>query len=217
MPVRATTRQLARVGPVHFQSLESELAPVARYLKGRMLNAGCGNRDLAGIAAIGAATSVVNYDVSSKIPGAVLGPLSRTPFGDQEFDAILCNAVLEHVPGIDTVMRELVRILKRGGHLVVAVPFLQPYHPDPTDFRRYTRAGLEELGALHDLRVIEMLPVHTIWQTLGWIAWRWAVEKGGVRRYAVYPAAWIMTRLFHRTDSRLSDNANTYQAVFMRK
>ena len=36
---------LVRVGPVHFQPLEQELEPVAKYFAGHVLNAGCGTRD----------------------------------------------------------------------------------------------------------------------------------------------------------------------------
>lgn len=217
MPVAAKdSSRLARVGPVHFQPLAQELAQVERYFRGRVLNAGCGNRDITGIAALAHADDVVNYDLQSTIPGAVLGPLTRTPFADSEFDTILVNAVLEHVPDIDGVMRELARILRAGGHLIAAVPYLQPYHPDPTDFRRYTREGLEELGASHGLRTVEILPVHTIWQTFGWIAWRWALEKRGLRPFVVYPFVWLTTRLFNRTDMRLMNNANTFQAVYTR-
>ena len=32
--------------PVVFQDLEQELEPVLKYLKGKVLNAGCGARDL---------------------------------------------------------------------------------------------------------------------------------------------------------------------------
>lgn len=214
MTVTANSYQLARVGPVHFQPLEYELAQVAKYFRGRLLNAGCGNRDISEIVTAEMAEHVVNYDMRSTIPGAILGPLAKTPFADGEFDTILCNAVLEHVPEIDCVMAELARVLKPGGFFIAAVPYLQPYHKDPTDFRRYTRDGLEELGRLHGLRTVEMLPVHTIWQTLGWIAWEWAVEKGGWRRSVVYPPVWLMTRLFNRTDNRLQNNANTFQAVY---
>jgi SAM-dependent methyltransferase len=216
MTVTADSYQLARVGPVHFQPLEHELRQVSKYFHGRLLNAGSGNRDISAIVTALGASDVVNYDMRSTIPGAILGPLAATPFEDGEFDTILCNAVLEHVPDVHGVMRELSRVLKPGGHFIVAVPYLQPYHEDPTDFRRYTRAGLEELGALHNLRTIEVIPVHTIWQTLGWIAWEWAVEKGGWRRSVTYPLVWLMTRLFNRTDHELRNNANTYQAVYIR-
>jgi SAM-dependent methyltransferase len=209
MTVTANSYQVARVGPVHFQPLEHELAQVSRYFRGRLLNAGCGNRDVSALVIGHGATEVINYDVRSTIPGAIL-----VPFEDAEFDTILCNAVLEHVPEIDRVMSELSRILKPGGHFIAAIPYLQPYHQDPTDFRRYTREGLEELGRLHGLRTVEILPLHTIWQTLGWIAWEWALEKRGWRTKVVYPLVWLTTRLFNRTDVRLRNNANTFQAVY---
>jgi SAM-dependent methyltransferase len=214
MSVTANSYQLARVGPVHFQPLELELLQVSKYLNGRLLNAGCGNRDVSEIVRGLGAGEVVNYDMRSTIPGAILGSLVDTPFGNDEFDTILCNAVLEHVPEIDKVMSELARSLKPGGHFIAAVPYLQPYHRDPTDFRRYTREGLEELGTMHGLRTVEIIPIHTIWQTLGWIAWEWAQEKRGVRPALVYPIVWVMTRLFNRTDRRLVNNANTFQAVY---
>lgn len=187
---------------------------VHKYCTGKVLNAGCGNRDLGDILRGFGAGEIVNYDIDSEIPGAVRGSLLQTPFADGEFDTIICNAVLEHVPEIDRVMRELTRVLKPGGYFVAAVPYLQPYHRNPTDFRRYTSEGLEEIGRLHGLRTVEILPLHSIAQTLGWIAWEWAKEKGGWRVAAVFPIVWLSTRLFHRTDMKLRRNANTFQAVY---
>jgi SAM-dependent methyltransferase len=187
---------------------------VRRYFKGRVLNAGCGNRDIGDILRGFGAGEVVNYDIDSSISGAIRGSLLATPFGDDEFDTIICNAVLEHVPEVERAIQELARVLKPGGYFIAAVPFLQPYHRSPTDFRRYTGEGLEELGRLHGLRTVEILPLHTIAQTLGWIAWEWAKEKRGWRVLAVYPIVWLSTRLYHRTDMKLRNNANTFQAVY---
>ena len=214
MAVRANSFQYARVGPVHFQPLEWELQQVERYVSGRVLNAGCGNRDIGSIVSRFGSSELVNYDIESTIPGAILGSLVDAPFPNDSFDSIVCNAVLEHVPAIDRVMSELARVLKPGGYLIAGVPYLQPYHLNPTDFRRYTRDGLEELGQIHGLRTVEILPVHTIAQTLGWIAWEWAKEKAGWRPYLVYPLVWSATRLFNRTDLALRNNANTYQAIY---
>jgi SAM-dependent methyltransferase len=212
--VKATSRQLAKAGPVHFQPLAWEMQQVRSYFHGKTLNAGCGNRDLGDTLRGFGVTEVVNYDVRSTIPGAVIGSLVETPFADNAFDSIICNAVLEHVPEIDRVMRELARVLKPGGFFVASVPYLQPYHLDPTDFRRYTRDGLAELGRLHGLKTVALLPLHTIAQTLGWIAWEWAREKRGWRLPVVYPIVWAATRMFHKTDMKLQNNANTFQVVY---
>jgi hypothetical protein len=42
-------------------------------------------------------------------------------------------------------VRELHRILKPGGIVHIDVPFIQGYHPDPTDYWRFTLDGLRLL------------------------------------------------------------------------
>jgi SAM-dependent methyltransferase len=208
---------LVRVGPVHFQSLEQELEPVARYLSGHMLNAGCGTREIAPYLRAHGVTEITRYDVSSDDPQVVIGSLEAMEFADGTFDSALCNAVLEHVHDAERAIRELARVVRKGGHLVVAVPFLQPYHAAPGDFRRYTADGLAQLGRSAGLEVVEILPVHSFAQTFGWILWEYAQEKGGwLRRGLAWAVAFLATRLWNRTDPRLMKNANTFQAVFRR-
>ncbi len=48
-----------------------------------------------------------------------LGDVRDLPFGDNEFDLILCGHVLEHLPSPERALRELYRVLKPGGHLVL--------------------------------------------------------------------------------------------------
>ncbi len=208
---------LVRVGPVHFQALEQELEPVAHYLSGHVLNAGCGSRDIRPYLRGKGATDLTRYDIASDDPDVHIGPLESMRFGDASFDSVLCNAVLEHVQNAERAIRELARVVRKGGHVVVAVPFLQPYHACPGDYRRYTADGLAELGRSAGLEVVEILPVHSIAQTFGWILWEYAQEKGGWwRRHVAWAVAFLATRLWNRTDRRLVKNANTFQAVFRR-
>ncbi|HEY5689091.1 MAG TPA: methyltransferase domain-containing protein [Yeosuana sp.] len=44
------------------------------------------------------------------------------PFKDNEFDVILCNHVLEHIPDDTKAMQELYRVLKPGGFGVFQIP-----------------------------------------------------------------------------------------------
>ncbi len=53
---------------------------------------------------------------------AVLGDGERLPFADGLFDAVICTETLEHVPDDRSVLRELLRVLRRGGTLVISVP-----------------------------------------------------------------------------------------------
>ena len=211
------TPALVRVGPVHFQPLERELDPVAHYLSGHLLNAGCGSRDIHSYLREKGVTQLTRYDIASNEPDVLIGPLEAMPFDDASLDSALCNAVLEHVLDAERAIRELARVVRPGGHVVVAVPFLQPYHPCPGDFRRYTADGLSALGRSAGLEVVEILPVHSIAQTLGWILWEYAQEKGGrLRRLTAWAIAFLITRVWNRTDPALIRNANTFQAVFRR-
>ncbi len=44
------------------------------------------------------------------------------PFTDNEFDVILCNHVLEHIPDDTQAMKELYRVLKPGGMGIFQIP-----------------------------------------------------------------------------------------------
>jgi SAM-dependent methyltransferase len=211
------TASLVRVGPVHFQSLERELEPVVDYLSGHMLDAGCGSRDIEPFARARGVRRITRYDIASEDPDVVIGPLEDMPFPDGSFDAALCNAVLEHVEDAERAMREIARVVRPGGYIVVAVPFLQPYHPCPGDYRRFTADGLAQLGRDAGLDDVVVLPVHSLAQTLGWILWEYAREKGGrLRRCSAWAFAYLATRFSHATDRELRGSANTFQAVFRR-
>ncbi len=199
--------------PIVFQPLEQELNPVLKYLKGRVLNAGCGARDISEFLTSNGATEVEACDRRSPIPGAIICDLVSVPRQDEYYDSILCNAVLEHVQFPDETMREFYRLLKPDGSLVVSIPFLQPFHPEP-DFRRYSREGMLELARVHNFEVVELLPVHTIAQTITWIAWSYLGEK---RSRWMQAALWLpfycWNRLNQKTDFACIDQANSYQMV----
>lgn len=44
------------------------------------------------------------------------------PFEDQDFDIVICNHVLEHVPDDRKAMKEIYRILQPGGFAILQVP-----------------------------------------------------------------------------------------------
>ena len=52
--------------------------------------------------------------------------IGQLPFRDNCFDGVICSEVMEHIPGADTALKELVRVLKPGGTLIVTVPRFWP-------------------------------------------------------------------------------------------
>jgi SAM-dependent methyltransferase len=75
------------------------------------------------------------------------------PFRPGSFDAALLMNVLEHIYATHKLLDALCQLLKPGGILLVAVPFMVKLHQVPVDFVRYTHFALERLGAEHGLAV----------------------------------------------------------------
>lgn len=63
----------------------------------------------------------VTTDLNSPLAD-VKADICNLPFKDNEFDIILCNHVLEHIPDDRKAMEELYRILKPGGFGVFQIP-----------------------------------------------------------------------------------------------
>lgn len=53
---------------------------------------------------------------------AVQGNVMHTNFQSDSFDLITCMEVLEHVEDVDKTIKEIYRVLKKGGHIWIAVP-----------------------------------------------------------------------------------------------
>lgn len=67
----------------------------------------------------------LNYtttDLNSPIAD-VKADICDLPFGDNEFDFIICNHVLEHIPDDTKAMQEIYRILAPGGSAILQVPY----------------------------------------------------------------------------------------------
>lgn len=160
--------------------LENEIGTWKKYLKGRCLNAGAGNRDISHLVD----GELINQDIESGLHNEnidIYSPLHNIPVDDKAFDSIICNAVLEHVDNPEEVMDEFYRVLRPEGFLYLCVPFLQPYHPDPTDYQRYTHDGLVALAEKHGFKVLEIEPVHSVFHTLSWIIEVWLRPKRSLK------------------------------------
>ncbi|MBR9853260.1 MAG: class I SAM-dependent methyltransferase [Algicola sp.] len=81
---------------------------------------------------------VYNYKGKTEIMEA---DITKIPFGDNSFDFILCNHVLEHIPNDQLAMSELFRVMRPGGFGIFQVPI--DYNRETTyeDFSITTEKG----------------------------------------------------------------------------
>lgn len=89
----------------------------------------------------------------------IVSDIARIPEPDAAFDAVLCVEVLEHVPDPIAALRELHRLLRPEGTLVLTAPFSAFTHFAPyffhTGFSEYWyRFHLEALG----MEIVELTP-----------------------------------------------------------
>ena len=56
------------------------------------------------------------------IRDSVQADICNLPFSDQQFDWVVCNHVLEHIPNDKIAMQEIYRVLKPGGTAILQVP-----------------------------------------------------------------------------------------------
>ena len=61
------------------------------------------------------------------------------------FDVVVCDQVLEHVVDPPKAVRTLRAMVRPGGYVVVATPFLIRLHDAPGDYWRYTPDGMRLL------------------------------------------------------------------------
>jgi SAM-dependent methyltransferase len=199
-----------------FPPLAEELGEYAAQFEGEVLNAGAGDRDLRSLVP----GRVHNQDIAEGLHSAdidIVSPLHEIPMEDGFFDAILCNAVLEHVANPEEVMAEFARVAKPGALLYLCVPFMQPEHLDPTDFQRYTIDGLKLLAERHGFEVREAGGVHNVYVTLGWILREWlmASDRPHFRalRQVLFP--WLARKA--RTSSMYVNSlASAYRVIAVR-
>jgi SAM-dependent methyltransferase len=89
--------------------------------------------------------NIANVDIFDYPSTDIIAFGDRIPVADGAFDFAICLAVLEHVPNPFLVAREIQRIVRPGGQILVNVPFLQHLHGYPHHYFNMTPDGIEQL------------------------------------------------------------------------
>lgn len=91
--------------------------------------------------------SITTINISKDSGADIIHDLEKAPLpaSTESFDGVLLINVIEHIYNVQQLLRESFRVIKPGGIIVIAVPFLFPIHPSPHDYWRFTDETLERL------------------------------------------------------------------------
>lgn len=89
----------------------------------------------------------------------LVADIAALPLAEASFDAVLCVEVLEHVPAPVDALRELARLLRPGGTLIVTAPFCALTHFAPAFYQTgYSRYFYEHWLAQFGCAPLEITP-----------------------------------------------------------
>jgi SAM-dependent methyltransferase len=111
------------------------------------------------------------------------GTIYDIPFESESFAGVFCCWLFEHLADVDAAIKEIARVLKRGGYACVIVPsqrtLLRTFYDDYTHIRPFTRASLTQLGQAGGFSAIRVTPL--FWTRGGGILSRRIGERAAYR------------------------------------
>jgi len=155
----------------------------------------------------------------------VIAPGRAIDSGDATAAGVVSFQVLEHVWDLDWYLGECRRLLVPGGWLLLSTHGVWPYHPHPTDYRRWTHSGLRAELESRGLDVVVMRGL------LGPLTWTTQVRALGFRHLllkipvlkALTPFLMLLTNLKMTVEELITpasirdDNASIYVVLCRRR
>jgi SAM-dependent methyltransferase len=147
------------INPFYFarKGLYQNMVKLAKNIKGKTLDVGCGQKPYEKFCNsseyIGLEIDTSKNRKFKKADYFYDGKIF--PFKNCEFDSIIINEVFEHVFNPDEFLSEINRVIKRGGILLMSVPFFWDEHEQPFDYGRYSSFGLQYILRKHGFQIVE--------------------------------------------------------------
>lgn len=133
-------------------------------------------------------------DVELRYRPDIQASIYQIPLPPSSVGAIICKSVLEHLERPEEGVREMHRILKPGGKILVSVPFIYPYHARVDvykDFYRFSEDALRYL--FREFKSVEVRKVGGYFRALMFF-----LPYQHRLKVVLEPVSYLLDKLFRR-------------------
>jgi len=123
--------------------LDKELEGAIEYMVGIVLDIGGGRKR--GRFKRPDDVKWIVLDISRELSPSIMADAQKLPVKSRTIDCVKCTELLEHVEYPEIVIKEIIRVLKDDGTLILSMPFNFGIHADPHDFQRFTDYKLNRM------------------------------------------------------------------------
>ena len=144
---------------------------ISRHASGVVLDIGCADRWVERSLPSGSTYIGLDYPATGKelyqARPDVFADASMLPLADSSVDTVVILEVIEHLRRPDGALREIARVLRPQGCVLLSIPFLYPIHDAPHDYQRLTEYGLIRDIEAAGLRVDSLAPALSSTESAG--------------------------------------------------
>lgn len=133
--------------------------PVLKEFHGKVLDIGCGLGEFLELYKNSSGIDVNPYSVNyckEKGLDAKVGSVYKIPFKNKSFDGIFCLCLLEHLKKPQTAVKEMYRILKPNGKLILIVPTECGFRRDKTHIKFWDKDNIKGLLEKFNFKIEDM-------------------------------------------------------------
>lgn len=185
----------------------------------KVLDFGCGNKPYKELFK-DISNSFIGADIEGNESADIIINMNGTlPSPDKSFDCVLSSQVLEHVENPKLYLDESFRVLKDNGTLILSTHGFWQYHPDPTDYWRWTSAGLKKIIAEAGFTIENIYSIQSF-PTISLQLWLDATlhkVPSYFKRFYSLIFQLVMEMIDKRAENKFSENASVFIVVAKKK
>ena len=137
------------------KKIDSDLFKSLKYFRGHILDIG-GGHERGSFQKEFRNSDWIIADIDEKFKPDVVCNVENLPFKDREFDCIKATELFGYVEKPEEGLRECNRVLRKGGYLILSMPYISPFDNSQHDSQRFTEYKLRKILAENDFKITKL-------------------------------------------------------------